>query len=86
MFPISGVQEIGIIQPPRPSLSSEEQIQAVANQGREGTRRQMRDSGAALGRGLASPQGIHTAIPELFCRYGNPFQVGEGNYMPPTNK
>lgn len=44
MFPISGGQEIGIIQPPRPSLSSKEQIQAAANQGRERRRRQMRNS------------------------------------------
>ena len=34
--PISTSQEIGFIQPPRPSLSSKGQIQTVANEGRKG--------------------------------------------------
>ena len=89
MLPISGVQALGITQPPWPSLSSKEQILAVANQGREGRRRQMRNSQEIVaqpwGGSLASPQGMHTAIPELFCRYWSPFQMGEGNYMLPTD-
>ena len=42
--PLSWLQEIGFIQPPWPSLSSNGQIQAVAHQGREGTQRQGRNS------------------------------------------
>lgn len=61
MFPISGGQEIGIIQPPRPSLSSKEQIQAAANPGKgteeETNEEQPRNSSAALGWGLASSVG-----------------------------
>ena len=85
--PLSWLQETGFLQPPWASLSSKDQIQAVVNQGREGTRRQRGNSSAALGQGPGFPSvDTQNSIFELFCRYGNPFQVGEGNYMRPTNR
>ena len=66
----SWLQEIGFIQPPWPSLSSKEQVQTVANQGREGTGRQGRSSQETIvqpwGRVLVPPQGIHITI-SLTC-------------------
>ena len=68
--PVSSLQEIGFIQPPRPSLSSNGQIQTVANQGREGTRRQGRSSQETIaqpgGRVPAPARGIHITV-SLSC-------------------
>ena len=54
------------LQPPWPSLSSKGQIQAFANQGREGMQRQGRGSQETIvqpwGRVLVPPQGIHITI------------------------
>ena len=61
--PISWWQEVGFIQPPLPSLSSNRQVQTMANPGREGKTREK----AALGQAPGSPsRGIHNN--ELFCR------------------
>ena len=78
------VQEIGFIQPPWLSVSSNGQIQAVVNWGREGMRDQgetvKRNNSAALGQGPGSPaRDTHDNIFELFCRDWNPLQVGEVN-------
>ena len=68
--PISCLQEIGFIQPPWSSPSSEGQVQTVANQGREGMQRQGRRSQDTIvqpwGRVLVPPQGIHITI-SLSC-------------------
>ena len=61
-------------QPPWPSLSSKGQVQAVANQGREGMQKcreekQSRNNSAALGQGPgSSSRNIHNNIFELFSR------------------
>ena len=68
--PILCLQEIGFIQPPRPSQSSKGQVQTVANQGREGRRRQGRNSQETIvqpwGRVLVPPWGIYITI-SLSC-------------------
>ncbi|XP_007470981.1 PREDICTED: uncharacterized protein LOC103074577 [Lipotes vexillifer] len=47
------LKEIGIIQPPRPSLSTKGQIQTIANQGRKGVQEQRKnDSGSSNNREL----------------------------------
>ena len=88
--PQSWLQKIGFIQPPWPSLSSNQQVQTVANQGREemGRQRRSKQSGnnsAALGQSPGSPSRDTHNILELFCRYWNPHQVGEVNCMLPTS-
>ena len=53
------------IQPTGPSLSSNGQIQAVVNYGRE-----VKQSRAALGQGpVSTSKDTHNNIFELFCRY-----------------
>ena len=84
------IQEIGFLQPPRPSLRSKEEVQIDANQGREGMRRQGRGSQETIaqpgGRGPAPPsRDTHHSIFELFCRHGNPHQVGEVSCALPTS-
>ena len=62
----SCLQEIGFIQPPRPSRSCKGQVQTVADQGREGMQRQGRNSQETIpqpwGRVPVPPQGIHITI------------------------
>ena len=86
MTPISWLQEIGVIQPLWPSMSSKQQVQTVANQGRNVEITTVkRDNSAALGQGSESPsRGTHNNIFELSGRYWNPCQVGEINRMLPT--
>ena len=62
---------MGLVQPPWPSLSSKEQVQTAANQGKEGMQRPGRrlQNSAALRRGPGfSSRDTHNNIFELFCR------------------
>ena len=86
--PPSRIQEIGFIQPPRPSLSSKGQIQAAVKQGRDGTLGTKEEESRATG---VQPWGrvlvpcqqnlLHIVtrsnIFELFCKCWNPYQAEE---------
>ena len=55
-----------------PTLSSKEQVQEVANQGREGIRRQEGETiGQPWGRVLVSPQGIYRTVSLSFSAAKN---------------
>ena len=74
------------LQPPRPSLSTNRQLQTVANQGKEGMQKQEeqpRNKSAALEECLGSPsRDTHTNIFEFFCRSYDSYQGGRWNCMP----
>ena len=64
-----------------PLLSSKEQIQTVANQGREGMQRTLMQP---WDRVLIPLQGIHRIF-EMFCRHWHPQRVGKVNCLLPTS-
>ena len=84
--PNSQLQEIGFIQPPGSSLSSNEQVETGANMGREGMQRQGRSSQETItqpwDRAWVPSRDTRSNTFELLCRCWNPHRVGEVNCCP----